>query len=164
MGLQRVGHDLQPSTHTHTHRMLTNHTILGCGSFPHRIQLHFLKNYYLQGQVTAVDPWKEHSQVYWSRFMFEYNLILFLVWAERLQMTRDGISVIFSLVSAWQMVHLSLSLQLWSLQGLLLFAVFLLFSLMSFALSTSSFTNCNTAARSVAHLFPWLIVFYFMVS
>ena len=86
--------------------------------------------------------------------MFEYNLILFLVWAERLQMTRDGISVIFSLVSAWQMVHLSLSLQLWSLQGLLLFAVFLLFSLMSFALSTSSFTNCNTAARSVAHLFP----------
>ena len=49
--------------------------------------------------------------------MFEYNLILFLVWAEHLQMTRDGVSVIFGLVSTLQMVHLPLSLPLWLTTG-----------------------------------------------
>ena len=86
--------------------------------------------------------------------MFEYNLILFLVWAEHLQMTRDGVSVIFSLVFSWQMAHLSLSLQLWSTTGSFAFCSVSAFQPNEFALSTSSFTNCNTAARSVAHLFP----------
>lgn len=49
--------------------------------------------------------------------MFEYNLILFLVWAEHLHMTLDGVSVISGLVSASQMVHLSLGLQLCSTAG-----------------------------------------------
>lgn len=43
--------------------------------------------------------------------------MLFLVWAEQLQMTRDGASVTFGLVSASPVVHLSFGLQLWLTSG-----------------------------------------------
>lgn len=59
--------------------------------------------------------------------------MLFLVGAELLQMTWDGVSVASSLVSASQLVHVSFVYNC----GVLLFAVFLLFSILSFALSIS---------------------------
>lgn len=72
-----------------------------------------------------------------SQIVLEYSLMLFLVGAELLQMTWDGVSVASGLVSASQLVHVSFVYNCGRPQGVLLFAVFLLFSILSFALSIS---------------------------